>query len=218
MKGKKAHALLVATFILSGSLNAQVVNGGFETPAPPAGGYTLYTSGNSFGGWDVIGTGNVAVVSGSFVQNGISFGAQSGAAWLDLTGLSNSASGVQQTIATTPGTTYGVSFWVGNVVNPNGIFGTTSTVVNVNGGTAFTAQNSGGAGSNSLFWQQFTTSFVANSSSTTISFTNGDPSSDNSNGLDNVSVSAQSTVPEPASIALLGTGLIGLVPLIRRKR
>ncbi|MEO7101742.1 MAG: DUF642 domain-containing protein [Gemmatimonadaceae bacterium] len=214
----KTYAFVFATFLLSGSLGAQVVNGGFETPAPPSGSYTLYNSGGSIGGWDVVGTGNVAVVSGSFAQNGISFGAQSGAAWLDLTGLSNSAAGVQQSIATSPGTAYDVSFWVGNVVNPSGIFGTTSTVVNVNGGTSFTAVNSGGVGTNALFWQQFTTSFVASSASTTISFTNGDASSDNSNGLDNVSVSAQSTVPEPTSVALLATGLIGLVPMIRRKR
>lgn len=219
MKGKKTHAILVATLLLSARLNAQIVNGSFETPAPPAGSYTLYNTGSSFSGWTVVGaTGNVAIVSGTFTQNGISFPAQDGAAWLDLTGTSNTATGVQQTIATTAGTTYNLSFWVGNVSDPNGIFGTTSTVFNVNGGQSFTAVNSGGVGTSTLYWQQFTTSFVASGANTTLSFTNGDPPSDNSNGLDNITVSAQSTVPEPSSLALIGSGLIGLVPMVRRKR
>ncbi len=78
---------------------------------------------------------DVGVVSGTFVQNGFSFPAQNGVQLLDLTGLnSNAAEGVQQVIATTIGTTYKLSFYVGNIVDPGGIFGTTSTVnVQLNG-------------------------------------------------------------------------------------
>jgi hypothetical protein len=107
-----------------------------------------------------------------------------------LTGTSNTATGVQQTVVTHQGTTYRLSFFVGNVVNPGGIFGTTSTVsVLVNGQKVLSATNSGGAGTTRLNWKQFSVSFLAASNFTKIAFINGDPATDNSNGLDNVSLS-----------------------------
>ena len=77
----------------------------------------------------------VAIVSGTFTQNGFSFPAQDGVQWLDLTGVSsNSTEGVQQTVATTAATNYQLSFWVGNVVDPTLSFGISSTVeVDING-------------------------------------------------------------------------------------
>ena len=96
------------------------------------------------------------------------------------------------------------------MVNPGGIFGTTSTVdVLVNGTQTFSATNSGGG--TTLTWQQFTTSFTANSSQTTLEFLNGDPSNDTSNGLDNIHVEvAAPDVPEPAWLALFSAGLLAL--------
>jgi len=195
-----------------------LVNGSFETPVVPVGSFSLFNSGSTgITGWTVVGL-QVGVVSGTFTQNGISFPAQDGVQWVDLTGLNtNTVEGVQQTVSTTPNTTYTLSYFVGNVVNPGGIFGTTSTVnVLVNGGPIQTATNSGGGTTQT--WQQFTTSFVATTASTTIGFFNGDPSTDNANGLDNVSLDLAPTtaVPEPSTWLLLGSGMVGLMFWQRR--
>ncbi len=70
-----------------------------------------------------------SVVSGSYFSECCSFPAESGLQWLDLTGdVSNTVEGVQQTVATMPGTTYDLTFWLGNIYDPSGIYGTTSTV------------------------------------------------------------------------------------------
>jgi hypothetical protein len=171
-----------------------IKDGGFETPKVTVGSYELFTTGETFGKyWTVVGvSGDVGVVSSTFEDAGFTFDAKSGKQWLDLTGNSNTATGVAQTIATTPGSAYTLTFWVGNVNDPGGIFGTTSTVlVLVNGTQVFTAVNSLGAGQAKQVWQKFTTTITASSSETTISFMNGDPATDNSNGLDNVSLVLQ---------------------------
>jgi len=167
-----------------------IKDGGFEKPPTATGSYIVYDTGQTFEQWTVVGaSGNVATVSGTFTQNGYSFPAKSGKAWLDLTGVSNTTTGVAQTIKTVVGTTYDVTFWVGNVDDPGGIFGTTSTVDVYAGSTLLlAATNSKGKGSTKQVWQKFTTSFVATASTTTLSFINGDPSSDTNNGLDAVSV------------------------------
>jgi hypothetical protein len=169
-----------------------IKDGGFEKPPTPTGSYILYNTGKTFGKWTVVGAaGNVATVSGTFTQDGYSFPAKSGNAWLDLTGVSNTATGVAQTIKTVAGTTYSVTFWIGNVNDPGGIFGTTSTVDVYDGSTLLlAATNSKGAGTTTQVWQKFTTSFVATASTTTLSFINGDPSNDTNNGLDAISVVA----------------------------
>jgi hypothetical protein len=102
----------------------------------PAGGFKLFSTRQAFTGWRVVGArGNVGVVSSRYRGDGITFNAESGAQWMDLTGFeSNMATGVAESVATTRGTKYHLTFWVGNVYDPGGIFGVSSTVeVYVNG-------------------------------------------------------------------------------------
>jgi hypothetical protein len=183
----------VALVILSLSLPAHARNlikdGGFETPPTPQGSFVEYGTGQSFGPWTVVGaSGNVATVSSGFSQNGFVFGAKKGTAWLDLTGVSNTATGVAQTVKTVAGQAYELTFWVGNVYDPNGIFGTTSTVNVYAGSTLLLSAVNSKKGSSKQVWQEFSVEFTATASKTVLSFINGDPSNDTNNGLDVVTL------------------------------
>ena len=203
-----------------------ITNGGFESTAPviPSGGFLNFIPGaTGLTGWTVVGNSgtDVSVVNTNFVQECCSFPAEEGNNWLDLTGdgSNHDPEGVQQTIATTVGDNYGVSFNVGNVYDANGIFGTTSTVdVFANSTSLGPFTNSCTTCTTKLTWQLFTTSFTATSTSTTLKFLNGDPANDNSNGLDNIVVldnGPVGTVPEPASLALAGI-VVAYLALRRR--
>jgi hypothetical protein len=198
-----------------------ITNGSFETPVVPAGSFTNFGSGSSLiTGWTVVGPG-ASVIGGTFHQECCNFPAEDGVQWLDLTGDSlNAVEGVQQTVATTVGTEYNLSFWVGNIFDPNGIFGTTSTV-NVRlgglGGSLLGTFTNSSTTTGTQVWQQFTTSFTATGSSTTLDFLNADPGNDNSNGLDNIALTAVATgVPEPGTLSLIGFGILGF-GFIRRR-
>ena len=195
--------------IASPAMAASLLNGDFESPVVTVGSFQNFTAGNDIGGWTAVGPA-VSLVNGTFNQSGFSFPAQSGAQWLDLTGFtSNTSEGVEQTVDTVAGTNYSVKFWVGNV--SGSVFGTTSTVnLLIDDVLLLAATNSGGT--TTLEWQEFTALFTAASASTKVTFLNGDPGTDNSNGLDNVSIAEAAggpvVIPLPLA-AWQGLGLLG---------
>ena len=157
-----------------------------------AGGFQLFAVDGHFPGWTVIGAaGNVAPLSTAYANGVFKWPAHEGNQTLDLTGLSNTATGVSQVVSTKSGTKYDLSFWVGNIVNPGGPWGTSSAVnVLVDGAQVVDAVNSDGAGATSLSWKQFSVQFTATSSSTTVAFVNGDPPTDETNIIDQVVLAA----------------------------
>jgi Protein of unknown function (DUF642) len=167
-----------------------ITNGSFEKPKVPSGSYTTFSTGESFNGWSVVGaTGNIAVVSDTFTYEGYTFPAGCGHQFVDLTGSSNSLTGLQQKISVVAGATYAISFKVGNVWAAGGDLGQSSTVlVYVNGKKIDKATNKKGKGLTHIVWQTFSKTFIAKGKSAKIKFINGDPPTDTANGLDCISV------------------------------
>ena len=172
--------------IATPALARGITNGSFESPVVPDGGYQSFNTGDTFQGWTVVGqAGNVAIINEDFSYC-VALPAKRGHQFLDLTGTSNSATGVQTTVKTNPGSTYSVTFYLGNIVG-TGNCGTTSTVDLVIDGVPFASfTNRRNAGEQA--WKRFSTEFTAQNATTTIAFMNGDPPGDTANGLDAVSV------------------------------
>ena len=148
-----------------------------------------------FTGWTQGGnTGHTGVTGGSYAHSG-----SSGA----FLGPIGSDGFISQTISTVAGQAYDLTFWLHNDGGTPNDFSAL-----VDGTSLFSLVNAG-----ALAYAQNTVGFTATGASTTIQFNlRQDPAWW---GLDDISV--QSSVPEPASLALLGLGLAGMGIARRRK-
>lgn len=176
-----------------------VVNGSFESPAAPAGGYLNYAGGSTaIPGWTVVGV-DSAVVNKTFTQNGIVFESEDGNQWLDLSGVTSNSrsSGVTQDVPTTTGMAYRLSFYVGSATD-NTLFFPATVDLSIDGGARVSYTNPT-APATRLDWELFTVEFTATKSSTNLTFFNGGASKNYLAALDNVSLD-----PAPPPVPMLG--------------
>jgi hypothetical protein len=162
-------------------------------------------------------TDHISIINNAFgIPFNLGLSTPYGNQFVDLTGANPNGTGtgvLKQTIATKVGHKYTLAFALGiNSVFGIGFNPPTTTVTA--GGTTqdFTFSPTFTPGINETKWGGFTLDFVANGSTSDISFAVNNPLTDFV-GLDNVSVTK---VPEPS--AVLGLGVLGLSAFSLRKR
>jgi len=193
-----ALALIAAPAITLAAQPNLLTNGSFED--------SLIANGK----WDIFGNINgwTSTGSGIEVRNNIAGSALDGKNFVELDSHSNSS--MFQTVSTSAGASYNFSFSFANregtVAATNGLDWT------VDGGKTW---NAAPALSNSK-WADFSTSFIASSTSTVIGFRATGTSDKLGSSLDKVSLT--SAVPEPESYALMLAGLAAVGFVARRRK
>ncbi len=207
---RKFLTAIVGVLLIANRASATIINGSFETPVVPSSSFINYGGGSTaITGWTVVGV-ETSVVNTTFTQSGITFQAQSGNQWADMAGVTSNSnsSGLRQIVATVPGQLYNLEFYVGSATG-GGVFFPATVDLSIDGGARVSYFNPTGP-SDALNWMHFSVPFTATSAATSLTFFNGSAANNFISALDNVTLEA-APVPEPSTLALLGTVTIGLL-------
>jgi hypothetical protein len=191
-----------------------VTDGSFESASLAAGNYALY-GGSALAGWTAL--------PGSLIEvrNAIVGTAQDGNNFVELDSTHNSA--MLTSFATTAGQSYTIEFYYSgrpmstafNAGFAGGVVPTSSNGLTVDFGTGPVTLTSPANTSSDNIWQQFSATFTAIGASTSLLFSAAGDNDSYGSSLDNISVTM--AVPEPATLAMMAAGLLGLLGLGHRR-
>ena len=199
LRSRSLGILAAATFAAAPALSAQIVtNGGFESGNA---GWTFHAN-------DCTGpaTGNPADGPEFTGANGTGGGSgpHSGAydMWFGAAGCTPS---ISQTLSTISGQSYTLSLW-GKVTSAYPTNIPNMLTIMYNSSTLFSGQLTNTSWENGV-WT------VTGNGTDVLTIAGNNP-----NGATEVDDVSLTTTPEPSSMALLGSGIVGLVPMMRRRR